>query len=115
MGWKKPKQQAVVIQTTDNIDKEAMLHEAYMLVRHLHVCYPNDEELLLRLSRFFEHTFSPPTVKRLLEALQRPFAPSTDCVQKAQNILALESNSKIDRDLNTTMPEFTTDGATLIS
>ncbi len=60
-------------------DQDALLHEAYMLVRHLRGYYPEasvDQELSLRLSCLFGHLFTPVGVERLLEALQRSFTPT---------------------------------------
>ena len=88
MPWKKNRQapNLELVSDKEGTDQEALLHEAYMLVRHLQACYPDstkDEELSVRLTRLFDHQFSPSTVKRLVvEAFSRPFIqPSTKDAQ----------------------------------
>ena len=67
--------------TQQRFDSEELLHQSYMLVRHLLSRYPQiagDEELVVRMSRLFKRMFPDQTVNRLIEALTRPFVQRTD-------------------------------------
>ena len=76
---KQPHQQETTVQ--QQFDSGELLHQSYMLVRHLLSQYPEiagDEELVVRMSRLFEGMFPDQTLNRLIEALTCPFVQRTD-------------------------------------
>ena len=112
MKWgKKTSPQEVVTEPVATTDQGALLHEAYMLVRHLQVCYRDasvDSELSMRLNGLLGHMFPPGTVERLLEALQRPF---TQDVPRDVHRLMNEQVAPVQTP-NGTREAFSSDGVT---
>jgi len=73
MGWKKGS--AETPETTPQVNM-ALVHEAYMLVRHLrgnHSSTIGDHELVHRLEKFLAHVFDSETTANVLEAFTRSY------------------------------------------
>lgn len=78
MGFRKktiPEQ----VQTVPVPTNTALVHDAYMLVRHLQYCYretTQDEELRHRLKSLFSQVLPSDVTENVLEALTRPYVPA---------------------------------------